>query len=157
MKRKLLWDELYQYGYVFSWKKSLGMYGVVVAFAPLLGRYFHLDGSILSFCVAGVPFCFPFFLRNLYRNRYGQLQFVEANTYMEQFLYSFQKSGKVLVTLKDVENLWQRAGCIPVSGMRSPILKRPMGKIRWRRRRCRVSSRNIPCSRWQPCTVLPCR
>lgn len=69
------------------------------------GGIFIWMGSILSFCVAGVPFCFPFFLLQLYRNRYGQLQFVEANTYMEQFLYSFQKSGKVLVTLKDVEKL----------------------------------------------------
>ena len=105
MKRKLLWDELYQYGYVFSWKKSLGMYGVVVAFALLLGQYFHLDGIYLVLLCGWCAFLFPFFLRNLYRNRYGQLQFVEANTYMEQFLYSFQKSGKVLVTLKDVEKL----------------------------------------------------
>ena len=105
MKRKLLWDELYQYGYVFSWKKSLGMYGVVVAFALLLGRYFHLDGIYLVLLCGWCAFLLPFFLRNLYRNRYGQLQFVEANTYMEQFLYSFQKSGKVLVTLKDVEKL----------------------------------------------------
>ena len=108
MKRKLLWDELYKYGYVFSWKKSLGMYGAVVAFAILLGRYFHLDGIYLVLLCGWCAFLFPFFLRNLYRNRYGQLQFVEANTYMEQFLYSFQKSGKVLVTLKDVEKLFAK-------------------------------------------------
>lgn len=106
MKPKLLWDELKRYGYVFSVKRSILMYGMVVAFALLCGKFFRLERMYLLILCLWCACLFPFFLRNLYRNRYGQRQFVEINSYMEQFLYSFQKSGKILVTLKDVEKLF---------------------------------------------------
>lgn len=106
MKPKLLWDELKRYGYVFSVKRSILMYGMVVAFALLCGKFFRLERMYLLIQCLWCACLFPFFLRNLYRNRYGQRQFVEINSYMEQFLYSFQKSGKILVTLKDVEKLF---------------------------------------------------
>lgn len=106
MKPKLLWDELKRYGYVFSVKRSIFMYGMAVAFALLCGKFFRLERMYLLILCLWCACLFPFFLRNLYRNRYGQRQFVEINNYMEQFLYSFQKSGKILVTLKDVEKLF---------------------------------------------------
>lgn len=106
MKPKLLWDELKRYGYVFSVKRGILMYGMVVAFALLCGKFFRLERMYLLILCLWCACLFPFFLRNLYRNRYGQRQFVEINSYMEQFLYSFQKSGKILVTLKDVEKLF---------------------------------------------------
>ena len=106
MKPKLLWDELKRYGYVFSVKRSILMYGMAVAFALLCGKFFRLERMYLLILCLWCACLFPFFLRNLYRNRYGQRQFVEINNYMEQFLYSFQKSGKILVTLKDVEKLF---------------------------------------------------
>ncbi len=106
MKPKLLWDELKRYGYVFSVKRSILMYGMTVAFALLCGKFFRLERMYLLILCLWCAILFPFFLRNLYRNRYGQRQFVEINSYMEQFLYSFQKSGKILVTLKDVEKLF---------------------------------------------------
>lgn len=106
MKPKLLWDELKRYGYVFSVKRSILMYGMVVAFAIVCGKFFRLERMYLLILCLWCACLFPFFLRNLYRNRYGQRQFVEINSYMEQFLYSFQKSGKILVTLKDVEKLF---------------------------------------------------
>lgn len=106
MKPKLLWDELKRYGYVFSVKRGILMYGMVVAFAIVCGKFFRLDHMYLFLLCLWCACLFPFFLRNLYRNRYGQRQFVEINSYMEQFLYSFQKSGKILVTLKDVEKLF---------------------------------------------------
>lgn len=106
MKPKLLWDELKRYGYVFSVKRGILMYGMVVAFAIVCGKFFRLEHMYLFLLCLWCACLFPFFLRNLYRNRYGQRQFVEINSYMEQFLYSFQKSGKILVTLKDVEKLF---------------------------------------------------
>ena len=92
MKPKLLWDELKRYGYVFSVKRGILMYGMVVAFAIVCGKFFRLDHMYLFLLCLWCACLFPFFLRNLYRNRYGQRQFVEINSYMEQFLYSFQKS-----------------------------------------------------------------
>ncbi len=106
MKPKLLWDEMRKYGYVFSPQKSLITYALVVIGAIGLGMMFGLSGMCIVILCLWVGLLFPFFLRNLYKNRFMQQQFVEANTYIEQFLYSFQKTGKVLSTLLDVQKLF---------------------------------------------------
>ncbi len=108
MKPKLLWDELRKYGYVFSWQKSIGIYSVAVLATILLGMFFKLSGGYLVVLCGWVVLLLPFFLKNVYKNRYDQRQFLEANTYIEQFLYSFQKSGKVLTTLEDVAKLFPK-------------------------------------------------
>ena len=107
MERKnRLSDELQRSGYVFSVKKSV-LYALGALFAlVVLGRFFGLrvvPQTIL--CAAGL-ISIPFFLRNAYRHIYNQQEFSDANVYMEQFLYSFRKSGKVLDTLRDVAELF---------------------------------------------------
>lgn len=95
-------DELKKYGYVFSWKKSLVFYAVAFGGIFFLGRFFKLKlFAQLIITVTGFVML-PFFLRNVYRNRYFQKRFSDINIYMEQFLYSFQKSGKILTTLEDL-------------------------------------------------------
>ncbi len=106
MKPKLLWDEMRKYGYVFSPKKSLLTYLAVVIIAVLIGKFFGLSGVTIVVLCVWVGLLFPFFLRNIYKNRFMQQQFIEANTYIEQFLYSFQKTGKILSTLEDVQKLF---------------------------------------------------
>ena len=108
MNPKLLWAELRKYGYVFSWRKSIITYGAVVMATLGLGMLFRLQGIYLFVLCLWVVLWLPFFLRNIYKNRYNQQHFLEANTYMEQFLYSFQKSGKVLTTLEDVAKLFTK-------------------------------------------------
>ena len=49
----------------------------------------------------------PLLIRNTYRNRYYQQKFSDLNIYMEQFLYSFIKSRKVLTTLEDTYDLFE--------------------------------------------------
>lgn len=100
-------EELCKYGYVFDMRKSFVRYGVAAAASFLLGWYFSLGGwYLLALCV-WVCLLLPFFLRNLYKNRYEQQRFSDVNIYMEQFLYSFQKSGKILTTLEDVTQLFE--------------------------------------------------
>lgn len=95
-------DELKKYGYVFSWKRSVAFYIVAFGGIFVLGRFFKLKLiAQLIITVAGFA-VLPFFLRNVYRNRFFQKQFSDINIYMEQFLYSFQKSGKILTTLEDL-------------------------------------------------------
>lgn len=108
MGRKQLYEELLRYGYVFSLKKSAALYAVTVAGTILLGLYFGLRGGFLLALGIWVMFLLPFFLRNAYRNRYEQRRFSDANIYIEQFLYSFQKSGKILATLQDVRQLFEQ-------------------------------------------------
>ncbi len=99
-------DEMKQYGYVFSWKKSVAAYGGMLCMMALLGRFFQLQWQyILLLCVIAVMLS-PFFARNTAKSKYEQQRFSELNIYMEQFLYSFQKSKKILTTLEDVEKLF---------------------------------------------------
>lgn len=108
MNPRSLWDELRRYGYVFSWKKSALTYAVGVVATVALGAFFRLQGIYLVALCLWAILLLPLFMRNIYRNRYAQQQFMEANIYLEQFLYSFQKSGKVLTTLEDVQKLFPK-------------------------------------------------
>ena len=96
MGMRSLSDELKKYGYVFSTRRSILLYMTAFAGMLALGRFFSLGiFAQLCLCLAGF-FTLPFFLRNALKNRYHQKRFSDLNIYMEQFLYSFQKSGKVL-------------------------------------------------------------
>ena len=106
MKYHQLKDELKQFGYEFSIQKSLLRYGMVLAGMLLLGSAFHLTGGYLVALCLWTAVWLPYFVRNSCRHHYEQQRFVDANTYMEQFLYSFQKSGKILATLEDVKKLF---------------------------------------------------
>ncbi|MDD6352233.1 MAG: hypothetical protein PUG16_07565 [Lachnospiraceae bacterium] len=100
-------EELEKYGYVFSVKKTLVLYLLITVLMLLLGRFFSLR-LIPQIVVLGFTFLMlPFFIRNTLRSRYNQRRFSDLNTYMEQFLYSFQKNGKVLTTLEEVRDLFE--------------------------------------------------
>lgn len=100
-------EELQRYGYVFSVKRSLLMYVAVCGGMLALGRFFSL-GLVTQLLLLSVGFfMLPFFLRNALRNRYHQKRFSDLNIYMEQFLYSFQKSGKIITTLEDMLSIFE--------------------------------------------------
>lgn len=107
MKKNTLSDELTTYGYVFSMKKSIILYASAVAAMFLLGKVFRLNNvSIIVISVVAV-IMLPFFIRNQLKNKYIQRQFSDLNIYMEQYLYSFRKTKKILAALKDVETLFE--------------------------------------------------
>lgn len=108
LKKNTLSDELKTYGYVFSLKKSIFMYAMAVAAMFLLGKIFRLNNvSIIVLSIVAI-ILLPFFIRNQVKNKYIQRQFSDLNIYMEQYLYSFRKTKKVLATLKDVEGLFEK-------------------------------------------------
>ena len=104
---KSLSEELQRYGYVFSVKRSLLMYALVCGGMLALGRFFSLGIVTQLLLLSTGFFMLPFFLRNALRNRYHQKRFSDLNIYMEQFLYSFQKSGKILATLEDLISIFE--------------------------------------------------
>ena len=110
-------DELSAYGYVFSPKKAAVRYALVIAGMFILGRFFglHVIPQIVMF-IAGM-IVLPLLIRNTYRNRYYQQKFSDLNIYMEQFLYSFVKSRKVLTTLEDTYDLFEPGGMKRTIGM----------------------------------------
>ncbi len=98
--------ELKKSGHVFSVKKSGALYALVFGGMIAVGRIFSL-GVIaqIILCMAGMAFL-PFFIRNAAINERHQRRFSDLNIYMEQFLYSFMKTGKVLSSLEDVRRLF---------------------------------------------------
>lgn len=62
---------------------------------------------MLALCLFGVAL-FPFYFNVVKKQRQQIQMFHEASMYGEQFLYSFQKTGKILETLKDVQLLFSK-------------------------------------------------
>ena len=109
MERVPLSDEMKKYGYVFSLKRTMIQYSLVFAGLFVLGRFFGLTVIPQAVIFGAGILALPFFLRNSWKNRYFQRKISDLNIYMEQFLYSFQKSGKILQTLEDVALLFERS------------------------------------------------
>ena len=114
MKRKKLSDELVKYGYVFSLPKMLVTYLVMVISSILIGLFFQLStGFIIALCIS-TALMLPLYIKNYNYNRYQQQRFSDVNVYMEQFMYSFMKTGKILSTLTDVRELFSKGKMLDV-------------------------------------------
>ena len=107
MAREVLSEELKKYGYVFSVKKNILLYSLAGVMSFVMGKIFALNMGNMIILMLLVVALLPFFIRNSLKNRYNQKRFSDVNTYMEQFLYSFEKNGKILDTLKDVKQLYE--------------------------------------------------
>lgn len=104
--RRTISEELEKYGYVFSMKKSILLYLGTMLVMIALGQYFKLQFIPQIIVILFTALLLPLFMKNSLRNRYNQRRFSDLNLYMEQFLYSFQKSGKILTTLEEVADLF---------------------------------------------------
>ncbi len=107
MAREALSEELKKYGYVFSIKRNIMLYFSAGVVSLIMGKIFALNMGNMIILMLFVILLLPFFIRNSLRNKYNQKRFSDVNTYMEQFLYSFEKNGKILDTLKDVKQLFE--------------------------------------------------
>lgn len=99
--------ELKKYGYVFSFRRSVVLSIMAFGILMLLGRIFLLKPPSQAILCASGLIITPFFLRNTLINRYHQRRFSDLNVYMEQFLYSFARTGKILDTLEDVLSIFE--------------------------------------------------
>ena len=107
LPRQGLSDELREYGYVFSAKKSVFLYSFAAAAMLLLGRFFSLPIFYRLILVCALVIILPFFIRNAAKNRFIQQRFSDTSIYIEQFLYSFKRSKKILSALCDVNCLFE--------------------------------------------------
>ena len=104
---KSLSEELTRYGYVFSMKRSIMLYTFAFVLMLALGRFYSLGFIAQAIVFTAVFLMLPFFIKNIFANRYNQKRFSDLNIYMEQFLYSFQRSGKVLATIEDLISIFE--------------------------------------------------
>lgn len=98
--------EISTLGYGFSTKRILVVYLVIIGLMVGVGLAFKLPLMwILPIVVAGLWFA-PTLVRNSYRNRFEKQRFSDVNVYIEQMLYAFKNSQKVLTALEDVKVLY---------------------------------------------------
>ena len=117
-KKRTIWDKLKLlnpknlekevdvYGYHFSWKSHiLWMIGALLGISAV-GILFQLQAVYFSVVVVAVMLVLPVLVLDMYKKMYEQKRFADAASYMEQMLYSFQKTGKVVSALKESRELF---------------------------------------------------
>lgn len=100
--------EINTLGYGFSAKRIALVYLAIIGLMVAVGLVFKLPGGwLVPVIVAGLWFA-PTLVRNSYRNKYERQRFADVNVYIEQALYAFKNSQKVLETLTDVRMLFAK-------------------------------------------------
>ena len=121
--------EVYTYGYHFSWKTHLFVIGACIAGMGVIGLLFQLKWKLLVIVLIAMFLALPAFILDTYKKMYEQKRFADAATYMEQMLYAFQKTGKVLSALKEARDL-NRDICGILWMNQSDILKRDIPTVK---------------------------
>ena len=99
--------EVYTYGYHFSWKTHLFVIGACIAGMGVIGLLFQLKWKLLVIVLIAMFLALPAFILDTYKKMYEQKRFADAATYVEQMLYAFQKTGKVLSALKEARETFE--------------------------------------------------
>ncbi len=103
---KNLAREVHIYGYHFSWKThSAWILGALLG-CGMLGLLFRLKAVYVAIIAVAVSLVLPVLVLDMYKRMYEQKRFADAAAYMEQMLYSFQKTGKVTGALKETREIF---------------------------------------------------
>lgn len=101
-------NEIGTLGYSFGNKQILMVYGAIIGIMVLTGYLFKLPILWqLPILLAGVLFA-PTVVRNIYKNKYEGRRFADVNVYIEQMLYAFENSHRILTALQDVGELFPK-------------------------------------------------
>lgn len=94
-----------KYGYAYNIRNTVLIYVIVTVISAAGGFVFRLDP--VHICVAAV--CgmawMPKVVINSYKNMYEQKRFSDVNIYIEQVLYSFKKTPKIISALQDAQKI----------------------------------------------------
>lgn len=127
---KNLEKEVHIYGYHFSWKSHIMlMLGALVGISAV-GILFQLEAFYFTVVTVAVIVMLPVLVLDMYKKMYEQKRFADVTSYMEQMLYSFQKTGKVVSALKETREVYgegQMRRCIDEALLHMELGK-PTGK-----------------------------
>lgn len=126
LRPKNLAKEVHVYGYHFSWKAHTAWIFGAIAGAVLLELLFHLKAGYFFVIAIAISCALPVLVVDMYKRMYEQKRFADVTAYMEQMLYSFLKTGKVVAALKETRELFeegQMKGCIDTA-----VLHMELGK-----------------------------
>lgn len=104
---KNLQKEVHIYGYHFSSKTYILLIIGSLLGIGAIGVLFQLKPLYLTVTVLAVLAMLPLLVVDMYKRMYEQKRFADAVTYMEQVLYSFQKSGKIAAALRETQELFE--------------------------------------------------
>lgn len=94
-----------RYGYTYSVKNTILVYLAVILLSAAAGFVFKLGvPGICAVALYGMAML-PQVIINSYKNMYEQKRFSDVNMYIEQVLYSFRKTPKIITALQDAEKI----------------------------------------------------
>lgn len=99
--------EVEVYGYHFSWKTHLLVVLASVLGIGAVGLLFQLDSKPLVATMVVMFIALPALILDMYSKMYEQKRFADATAYMEQLLYSFQKTEKVTSALRETMEVFE--------------------------------------------------
>lgn len=98
--------EIEALGYAFSTSRIALIYAIIIFIMVGCGVAFKLTVPwMIPLVIAGLWFA-PTIVRNSYKNKWELKRFSDVNVYIEQMLYAFKNSQKVLTALQDVSILF---------------------------------------------------
>ena len=104
---KNLQKKVDMYGYHFSWKTHAVMIFLALAGVIGIGAVFRLKAGGVVIALTAVIMMLPVLVLDMYHKMYEQKRFADAAEYMEQMLYAFQKTGKILSALKETREIFE--------------------------------------------------
>lgn len=96
---KNLQREVHIYGYHFSWKNQVLILVCALSGMAALSILFQLSYILTLMVLFLTILLLPVFILDTYKRMYEQKRFADVVTYIEQLMYSFQKSGKIKIAL----------------------------------------------------------
>lgn len=104
---KNLAKEVQMYGYHFSWKTHIAVVLAAVLGIGVIGVVFQLEATMLFLTMTAMFIALPALILDMYSKMYEQKRFADVTTYMEQMLYSFQKTEKVISALRETIEIFE--------------------------------------------------
>lgn len=106
LRYRNLKEELAKYGYELTLKKTMAAYGAVVLSTLVCGMLYKLELPYIAAIVVLMLLVLPGIVLQSRKGIYHTTMFSLVNTYMDQFLYSFQKNGTVLNALTETASIF---------------------------------------------------
>lgn len=119
-EKKGLKETITDYGYEYDQKKIIFQFVGFAAVTVLVAVAFHVEVPFAIMMVVLSLLFTPGIIKNGYRRQYEEQRFRDANSYLEQLLYSFKKDKKITVALTDVEDVFNDG---PVKSLIANVLK----------------------------------
>lgn len=104
---KNLQKEVHVYGYNYSWQMHLTLNVCSLLGILAIGILFRLKPGCLAVVMLAVTAALPVLVRDMYKRAYEQKRFADVTTYMEQMLYAYPKSGKVISALRETREIFE--------------------------------------------------